>query len=98
MTTITARGMFDQRETEVICAERDGDMTFLFDKHKDMIKEDYIRSEMAKRHLIAGTYTPEMNSMLNVLNVIQFHFFDDPPDINTTGDFEEMPSDDGVVY
>ena len=97
MTAIKATGIRDGSPMTVICVESDG-ILFMFNNIQDRFYGRMIREEMKKRHLIAGTFTPEENSMLNVLNVLQYYFFDEPPEIETTGEFEEMPSEDGVVY
>ena len=98
MVTIKAKGIYERRGLEVVCAEQDGKMIFLFNNHKETTTEKKIRAEMKKRHVMAGTFSPEEDSMLNVLNVLQHHFFDEPPEIETTGEFPEMPGELGVVY
>lgn len=98
MAAITARGIYEGRRLEVICIERDGKLIFLFDKHKDEHKQRALLQEMKKRYPFAGTYIPAENSILNALNVLSYYFFDELTDVETTGTFEEMPHEDGVVY
>ena len=97
MATIIAKGIKDGLQLEVICADIDG-IRFLFNNLKDELREREIRRMMAERPLIAGTFSPDENSMLNVLNILQYLYFDKPPDIETAGEFETMPYEKGVVY
>lgn len=98
MGYIIAKGIYEGMKLEVVCVERENRLSFLFNKHQDPVKLNLLREEMKKRHPIAGTYIPDKEDMLNVLNVFKYYFFDDPPEIEATGITEEMPWEDGVVY
>ena len=97
MTTIKAEGIRNGQHITVFCCKINK-IKFLFNTIIDPDKEQDIRNLMERRFPIAGTYYPETESMLNVLNVLQYHYFDEPPEIVTEGEFEEMPYEKGVVY
>lgn len=97
MTTIKAVGIKDGERVIVYCCEMDN-IAFLFNNLKNSYMEQDMRNLMKRRYAIAGTFYPETESMLNVLNILQYHYFDEPPEIVTEGEFEEMPHENNVVY
>ena len=104
MATIKAQGIYDQKPLQVMCIQDNDEIKFLFDMHRDDVRERIVRRKLAKRYPFAGTFSPEVNSMLNVLNVLQYYFFDEPPDIETRRkiaqdiiDREEVKIDESVV-
>ena len=59
---------------------------------------DALKAELHERHVVAGTYVPpEDNTHVNILNVLQYYYFDDNPQIKADG-IDEMPHEEGVVY
>lgn len=95
---IKATGTFENRPLTVSCVENEKDLIFLFDNHFDSVKEKRIKEEMKKRHIIAGSFSPEEHSMLNVKNVLEFYFFDKLVSLEVEGDIEELPFEEGVIY
>lgn len=99
MATIKAVGMHTGDTVEVICIDVDDELHFFFNRGRDPALESIIRKILKERHSIAGTFFPEEESMLNVLNVIQYHFFDDAPfSVEVEGDIGELPHEDGMIY
>lgn len=99
MTTIKAIGQYHEQTVEVMCIDMGDGLQFLFNMGKDPALEAVFRRILKERHPVAGTFSPEEESMLNVLNVIQYHFFDDAPSsVQVDGDIEEMPYEDGMIY
>lgn len=98
MTMIHATGMKNGEMLEVYFSRIKNTETYTFNHRYNVTLEAEIKDELRKRHPFAGTYYPEENSELNVLNVLQHYFFDSRPEIETQGDFEEMPSEPGVIY
>lgn len=95
---IKATGTFENRPLTVSCVENEKDLIFLFDNHFDSVKEKRIKEEMKKRHIIAGSFSPEEHSMLNVKNVLEFYFFDKLVSLEVEGDIGELPFEEGVIY
>lgn len=99
MAKIRASGEHAGAVVEIICIDVDNEPHFFFNRGKDPALEAVFRRILKERRLIAGTFTPEEESMLNVLNVIQYHFFDDnPSSVQVDGDIGEMPYEDGMIY
>lgn len=99
MATIKAVGRFTGDMMEVTCVDVDNELYFFFNRGKDPVMESIIRKILKERHLIAGTFVPDEESMLNALNVIQYHFFDDAPfSVEVEGDIGEIPYEDGMIY
>jgi hypothetical protein len=99
MSIIKAEGRFHGRKMSVICLKEDEELFFYFNKSIDKGIESVFRTILKKRHPIAGTFSPEEESMLNVLNVIQYHFFDDKPSsVEVEGDIGEIPLEEGKIY
>ena len=99
MSMIKAEGKFHGNDLSVICMKEDEELFFLFNKSVDKGHESVFRNIMKERHPIAGTFFPEEESMLNVLNVIQFHFFDEKPySVEVKDDIGEIPFEKDVIY
>lgn len=94
---IYAKGRRQGKTVEVICAEKNGIHLF-FNDHLSVPEEQEFMDIMKERHVIDGTFCPEVDSMLNALNVLRYYYYDDPPDIRTEGTFEEMPGEENTVY
>ena len=99
MSMIKAEGKYQGNDLCVFCLKEDEELFFLFNKSVDKGHEAIFRSILKDRHPVAGTFFPEEESMLNVLNVVQYYFFDEKPSlIEVTGDIGEIPHEDGVIY
>lgn len=98
MAKIRAVGEHVGTVVETTCVDVDGELHFFFNKGKDPALEEVFRMILKERHPIAGTFTPDEESMLNVLNVVQYHFYDDVPSVEVEGDIGEMPYEDGMIY
>jgi hypothetical protein len=99
MTVITAVGTIFGAETKVVCIDLPvNDPAFLFDGVEDEALENRIRNLMKRRYLIGGTYCPEQDSMINVKNVLEYHFFEKLKSLEVEGDIGEIPSEDGRIY
>ena len=74
------------------------DGTYLFNGKVDFLYETEIEYELSKRHTVGGTYYPNRNDVLNVLNVIENWFFDRNVEAEVIG--EEIPEipNEGKVY
>lgn len=94
---IYAKGKRAGKSMEVVCIEKDGIHLF-FNDHLNVQEEQDFMDIMKERHVIDGTFCPEEDSMLNALNMLRYYYFDEPPDIRTEGEFEELPNEDGIVY
>lgn len=64
----------------------------------DIIISEVDEMDLTAANPIAGTYYPDRYSETNILNNLYFHFFDDPPEIKTKGETEEIPYDEDVIY
>lgn len=95
---IRATGTFEQKTVIVSCVEDEKDLIFLFNNHFDSVKEKQIKDEMKKRHIIAGSFSPEEHSMLNIKNVLEFYFFDEFVSLEVEGDIGELPYEEDVIY
>ena len=95
---IKATGTFENNTLTVVCVQDGKDLIFLFDNHFDSVKEKRIKEEMKKRHPIAGSFSPEEHSMLNIKNVLEFYFFDELISLEVEGDIGELPYEEDVVY
>lgn len=92
---ITATGKYSGEKMKV--QYENGKCTF--NGKKDNILKMILDIELRERHSIAGTFYPEVDSNLNVYNVLQYYFFDDEPVIEVKDEeIEEMPCEEGVVY
>jgi hypothetical protein len=99
MSTIKAEGKFQGNDLSVICVKEDEELFFLFNRSVDKGHESVFKNILKERHSIAGTFFPEEESMLNVLNVIQYHFFDEKPSsVEVEGDIGEIPFEPDMIY
>lgn len=62
------------------------------------MKNDLYDWAIYVQHPIGGTYIAEAHSMENALNTLEYYFFDEKPSIEISGDFEEIPFEDDVIY
>ena len=99
MAKITATGAHAGYQLEVTVEMADGELLVDFDGDEDIFLEKEFRTELEKRHPVAGTFYPEVESLTNALEVLRFHFFDDEPIIQVDGDIgEEIPYEDDMIY
>ena len=71
----------------------------LFNGQKDELLEDDLSELLEHPKSIGGTYYPPADSLLNAMNILQYHFFDEPTeDITVEGEIEQIPFEDGHVY
>ena len=99
MSMIKAEGKFQGNDLSVICLKEDEELFFLFNESMDKGHESIFRGILKERHPIAGTFFPEEESMLNVLNVLQYYFFDSKPSsVEVEGDIGEIPYEPNVIY
>lgn len=99
MSMIKAEGKFHGNDLSIICMKEDEELFFLFNRSVDKGLESVFRKIMKERHPIAGTFCPEEESMLNVLNVIRYHFFDETPSsVEVEGDIGEIPYEPNMIY
>lgn len=98
MTRIKAKGKKNGVQMTVVFIRVSGEDTYIFNHRLNMGLEDDIKAELKLRHPFGGTYYPEEQSELNVLNVLENYFFDERPEIETDGEFETIPGEDGVIY
>lgn len=59
--------------------------------------EEMIKIELKKQYVFAGTFIPKVYSDINIMNVLQYYFFDELKEFSAE-DIEQMPFEDGVVY
>lgn len=90
MAKIKAVGKRDGAELEITV---DNGVTYI-----NGVKEDIFDAAIYAQYPMAGTYYPEPDSMENALNTLSYHFFDDPPEIETEGSFEDIPYVEGRIY
>lgn len=82
----------------ICCVKDEEELFFFFNNREDEFLETEFRNILKLRHSIAGTFFPEENSMMNVLNVIQYYFFDSTPEITIEGDIGELPFEENKIY
>lgn len=71
----------------------------LFNGQKDELLEDELLDLLDDPKSIGGTYYPPADSLLNAMNILQYHFFDEPiEDIAVEGEIEQIPFEDGQIY
>ena len=99
MTEIHAVGVLYETKVEVLCIQEELELMFFCNGFEDPTLENRIRTMMKERHLISGTFIPDEESMLNVLNVLRFYFFDGNPSlVESKGNIGELPFEDGKIY
>ena len=71
----------------------------LFNGQKDELLEDELSELLERPRAVGGTYYPPVDSLLNAMNILQYHFFDEPTeDITVEGEIEQIPFEDGQIY
>ena len=71
----------------------------LFNGKRDELLNDELLSMLEEPKSVGGSYYPTEDSLLNVYNILQYHFFDEPADeITVEGEIEEIPYEEGKVY
>lgn len=95
---ITAEGKRFGQTVLVEVEEKDGDIDVLFDGMQDALEEEYFMELLERRFPVAGTFIPDVDSVLNVANVLENYYFDAFTAVDIDGDVPTMPSEEGVVY
>ena len=71
----------------------------LFNGKKDDLLENELSLMLEEPKSFGGSYYPTEDSLLNVYNILQYYFFDEPADkITVDGELEEIPYEEGKVY
>lgn len=70
----------------------------LFNDQEDKILEDELSELLEDPKSIGGTYYPPVDSLLNAMNILQYHFFDEAAEVTVEGEIEEIPYEKGKVY
>jgi hypothetical protein len=71
----------------------------LFNNQEDEVLEDELLALLENPKSIGGTYYPPVDSLLNAMNILQYHFFDKPTDeITVEGEIEEIPFEENKIY
>ena len=96
MAAIKARGSVLGIWLNVIVSDDCGTIEVTFNgKHSNNL-EEHFWFYMSKRYSMLGTYRPPVDSMLNALNVLQYHFFDQARvDVEIEGDIGTAPQPGG---
>lgn len=91
---IKAEGVKNKKKMTVIY---NGD--FLFNGKKNEVLQRVVEFELKQFHAIGGTYYAEKETdTLNILSVLQNHFFDYPTVDIITDEDVSIPFEKGVVY
>jgi hypothetical protein len=98
MAIIKAVGKISGVKITVHCKDIGGEIHVLFNGQENIAHESRFRKELSMNHVVAGSYVPDIDSMLNALEVLKHWFFDSAPEIIIEGDIGEIPYEDGVVY
>lgn len=56
-----------------------------------------LKQELRQQHPVDGTYIPEVDDPINILNVLRYYYFEDKPLIESNG-VPDMPYEEGVIY
>jgi hypothetical protein len=92
---ITATGKKNGKTVKLVY--EDGEFTF--NGEHNILYEMEIESHKQAGHPVGGTYYPQKDSPLNLINVIESYFFDRNAVVQVQGaDIEEIPYEEGVVY
>lgn len=92
---IKAEGKYGGRKLVVVADEN----KITFNGVEDKEFSRLLQEELKERHPMGGTFFPEVNSRLNLVNTLANHFFDTLVDVSITGEeIEEIPSEEGVYY
>ena len=71
----------------------------LFDGQEDKLLEEELSELLEDPKPMGGTYYPPVDTLLNALNILQYHFFDEPAEeISVEGEIEEIPYEEGKIY
>lgn len=71
----------------------------LFNGQEDILLEDELSELLEDPKSIGGTYYPPVDTLLNAMNILQYHFFDEPAEeITVEGEIEEIPYEEDTVY
>ena len=70
----------------------------LFNSVKNEELEEELNMKLNRGYPIGGTYFPNKDSPLNVVNVLRVFFFDKPADIETDEDIPTIPYEKGKIY
>jgi len=99
MAKIIAKGKRYNMPLEVVCEKTDDGLSVSFNGTDDKLFMQSFMDELEQRYPVAGTFYPEVESLTNALEVLQYHFFDGEPEITVDGDIgEEIPYEDDVIY
>lgn len=91
---IEASGIKAGDNIVIVCGVEDG--IVFFDGNEFLEQRFY--ELLKERKLIAGTFEPEENSEINVLNVVKSFLFDELAEISVSEFTEQMPFEEGIVY
>lgn len=71
----------------------------LFNGQNDRLLENELSEMLEDPKPVGGTYYPPVESLLNVMNILQYHFFDDTAEkITVEGEIEEIPYEEDKIY
>lgn len=71
----------------------------LFNGQEDELLEEEFFELLENPKSIGGTYYPPADTLLNAMNILQYHFFDEPTEeIEAEGEIEEIPHEEGKIY
>ena len=98
---ITAKGKINKKNI-TITVTRNNDYKYNFefsdcDSRFFPTLERLLKQEMKSRYIFAGTYVPPVWSDINIMNVLESHFFDEVDFVHAE-DIDEMPHEEGVIY
>lgn len=98
MSKITVVGKFFGEQIEIECEKTNNEIITSVDGEENEFVEEYLETLLSKRYPVGGSYCPPENSMLNVLNVLKYRFFDELISIKVEGEIEEIPFEEGKIY
>lgn len=71
----------------------------LFNGQTDELLEDDLTELLENPKAVGGTYYPPVDTLLNVYNILQYHFFDETAEeITVEGELEEIPCEEDKIY
>lgn len=101
MVKIEAKGKIYGLGTIVVCEiGENGHLSATFDGKRDQGMWQKLVSLLKRKFIVAGSYAPSnAYSSINIYNVLKYHLFDDPPQVEVLeGEIEFMPGEEGVIY
>lgn len=98
MAKITAKGTHAGFPVTVVCESNGNELFLTFNDETNDLFETFFRSSLDERHVMAGSFVPDSNSMLNALNVCENYFFDDSPTVTVEGNIGQLPFEENTVY